>query len=83
MALKDAGQRAHDALIETVRDVRAYADSDLSKHVIDMLDALAASYCLDLIEVTPDGLSRLQAALKQVSLLRDIFANDGVNIPKI
>lgn len=83
MALKDAGERTHEALIEAVRTVRAYEGSDLSKHVIDMLDALAASYCLDLIEVTPDGLTRLQAALKQVSVLRDVFANDGVCEPKI
>jgi hypothetical protein len=83
MAHVDMENHTHKLLIEANRNVRAYADSDASKHAIELLDALMASYCVDLIHVSPDGLIRLQAALQQVTALRDTFANDGMNIPKI
>jgi hypothetical protein len=83
MSHLDISQRAHASLLDSCKAVRAYADSELSKHAIDMLDALAAGYCVDLIHVQPEGLVRLQSALQQVSALRDVFANDGADIPKI
>ena len=83
MAKFDMEQNTRNLLINSVQAVRAYADSDLSKHAIEMLDALAASYCLELINVAPEGLVRLQSALKQVSALRDVFANDGCDLPII
>lgn len=79
----DTDQAAHRALSSTTATVRAYAGSELSGHVIELLDALAISYCMDLVHVEPDGLVRLQSALRQVSMLRDVFANNGMDIPKI
>jgi hypothetical protein len=70
-------------LKESTRDLRMYAGSDVSKQAIAVLDALYDCYCQDLINVAPDGLVRLQAAIKQVTLLRNVFANDGLDIPKI
>lgn len=60
-----------------------YAGSDVSKQAIAVLDALYDCYCLDLIDVAPDGLVRIQAAIKQVTYLRNVFANDGLDVPKI
>ena len=70
-------------LKESTRDLRMYAGSDVSKQAIAVLDALYDCYCQDLIDVAPDGLVRLQAAIKQVTYLRNVFANDGLDIPKI
>ena len=70
-------------LKDSTRDLRQYAGSDVSKQAIAVLDALYDCYCLDLIDVAPEGLVRLQAAIKQVSYLRNVFANDGMDIPKI
>ena len=83
MAHFDMAQHTHLLLIDATKTVRAYEGSELSAHAIELLDALAASYCLDLIDVAPEGLVRLQAALKQVTALRNIFANDGMDLPKI
>jgi len=79
----DQEQTINQALIEATRNVRSYKGSELSGHAIELLDALTASYCLDLVHVAPEGLVRLQSALKQVSYLRNVFANDGLDIPKI
>jgi len=73
----------HKELVEAARLVRLYEGSELSTHVIAMLDALYASYCIDLINVQPEGLVRVQSALKQVTYLRKVFANEGIDIPKI
>ncbi len=83
MARVDLETKGRQALLQATANVRAYAGSELSLHAVDLLDALMASYCLDLIHVQPDGLTRLQAALKQVMALRNVFANDGLDIPKI
>ena len=83
MARVDLETKGHKALLQAAANVRAYAGSELSVHAVNLLDALMASYCLDLIQVQPEGLIRLQAALKQTMALRDVFANDGMDIPKI
>lgn len=79
----DNDRRAHEGLVEATRAVRGYAGSDVSRAVVEMLDALVASYCLDLIYVKPEGLIRLQSALQQVTALRDVLSDDGRDIPKI
>lgn len=83
MARQDQQSIAHAMLVESTRVVRSYAGSDVSMHVIELLDALATGYCNDLIHVQPEGLIRIQSALKQVAALRSVFANDGVDVPKI
>lgn len=83
MANIDIATTTHNRLVEAGKAVRAYAGSDASTHAIEMLDALAASYCLDLVHVLPEGLVRVQAALQQVQALRNVFADDGYDMPKI
>ena len=83
MARVDLETSGRQALLQATANVRAYAGSELSQHAVDLLDALVTSYCLDLIHVQPEGLVRLQAALKQTVALRSVFANDGLDIPKI
>lgn len=83
MAHIDMDLRSQKELQAATNNVRAYAGSDQSKLVIELLDALSASYCLDLISVQPEGLVRIQSALKQVRALRDVFANDGMDSPRI
>jgi hypothetical protein len=79
----DAQQRAHAQLVDATRIVRAYADSELSGHLVSLMDALTATYSLELMHVSTDGLVRVQSALRQVLALRDVLTNDGLNDPKI
>lgn len=73
----------HQRLVEATRTVRQYAGSDVSRHVIEMLDCLAQSYVMDLVNVPVEGLVPLQAAIKQVYAIRSVLDNDGLDIPKI
>lgn len=79
----DKSRSTYKALQEATLVVREYAGSDPSKHAIALLDALYDSYCLDLIDVTPERLVAIQSAIKQVMYLRNVFANDGQDVPKI
>jgi len=79
----DKEQQAHLALKSASLSVREYKGSDVSKQAIALLDALYDCYCLDLINVRPEGLVALQSALKQVSMLRNVFTNDSQDVPKI
>lgn len=79
----DQSQSALNRMTESSRAVRAYADSELSKHVVELLDALSASYCLDLMHVPPEGLVKIQAALRQTAALRAVFTNESNDVPKI
>lgn len=47
-----------------------------------MLDALEASYVIDLRDVSESGLIRLQSAIRQSMSIRDVVAGDEV-LPKI
>jgi hypothetical protein len=80
---KDETLLMQERLIEATRTVRQYAGSDCSRVVIEMLDDLAKSYVLDLVNVDLDGLIKLQAAIKQVYAIRSVLADDGLDIPKI
>lgn len=73
----------HDRLIESARQVRAYAGSDVSRHLTEMLDTLAQSYCMDLVNVSVERLIPLQAAIKQVYAIRKVVENEGIDVPKI
>ena len=63
--------------------VRAYAGSDSAHAMTAMLDALIESYKLDLMYVTPEGLTRLQAAIQQTASIRAVIADESRDIPKI
>ena len=71
------------ALGEASATIIEYAGSDVSVAAIKLLDTLATSYMHDLSSVQPDGLIRLQAALRQVNALRDLFKGGQGLIPKI
>ena len=73
----------HERLIEASRTVRLYAGSDGYRHLEVMLDALGRSYMTDLVNVKPEGLAALQAAIKQTYAIRAIVANEGQDVPKI
>lgn len=81
--MSDDALMAHRALVDATAVVRAYAGSDVSRHLVELLDALSAGYCLDLIEVGPEGLLRLQAAIKQVRALRTVISGGGLDTPRI
>lgn len=81
--MKNRDQLMHEQLIDTTRTVRAYAGSDCSKCVIEMLDSLGQSYCMDLVNIQVDGLVALQSAIKQVYAIRNVLANEGMDLPKI
>lgn len=83
MARANMEIQAHNNLTAAARNVRLFNGSDVSVQAIEMLDALIASYCLDLMSVSPEGLVRLQSALQQTSAIRAVFANDGIDNPKI
>lgn len=76
-------QLMHERLIEASRTVRQYAGTEGSRHLIEMLDTLGRSYMTDLVNVSPDGLVALQAAIKQTYAIRAIVANEGQDVPKI
>jgi hypothetical protein len=83
MSKFDKEQRVQAELIETTKVVRAYAESEGSRAIIAMLDALGQSYAMDIVHCTVDQLVQLQSSIKQVYALRNVIANDGMNIPKI
>jgi hypothetical protein len=82
-AVKSKDEVTHETLIATTRVVRQYAGSDVSRAVIEMLDALGASLCEDLVRVTPENLISLQSQLKQTYAIRAVLANDGQGEPRI
>jgi len=80
---KTEEQLMHERLIEASRTVRQYAGSECSRHLINLLDVLGRNYVTDLVNVRPDGLIALQAAIKQTYAIRAIVANEGQDVPKI
>ena len=81
--MKDLGQQVHEELINSTSVVRAYAGSDVSRNVIEMLDCLGRSYTLDLVHCKLDDLIRIQSAIKQIYAIRNVLAAEGFDIPKI
>ena len=81
--MADEEGKTHKALVQLTESVAAYAGSDCARLTVDLLDVLIASYCLDLMEVKPDGLVHVHAAVKQAAALRDVLAGTSRGIPKI
>lgn len=63
--------------------VAAYDGSEVHGHVVALLNALAESYKLDLIDVDPAGLVRVQSAIKQVLAIRNAITGSGPIVPRI
>lgn len=83
MSKKDDFTQAYEALVEETRVVRAFAGSEASRAIVSMLDALSATYAVDLIDVSPENLVRLQAQFKQVRAIRDLVADNGADTARI
>lgn len=79
----DEGAQMHDRLKEETLSTAQFSGSDVSGQAIRMLDALIASYAMDLVRVAPEGLIRIQSALQQAQILRSIFKGDALDTPKI
>jgi hypothetical protein len=72
------------AAIETqARELRHFRGTDQSKLLVGLLNALAESYRLDLADVAPDGLVRVQTALRQVLAIRDVLTSEHPTLPRI
>lgn len=81
--MKCLDQQVHEELINATSVVRAYSGSDVSRNVIEMLDALGSSYTMDLVHCKPEDLIRIQSAIKQIYAIRNVLAAEGFDIPKI
>lgn len=64
------------ALAEASKAVQEYAGSELSKHMDDMLTALADGYRLELANIGPENLLQLQAKLKQTLAIRSVIRGE-------
>ncbi len=73
----DEGMNALRAMNEASKAVHEYAGSELSKHIDDMLTALADGYRIDLAEVNEEGLLQLQAKLKQTLAIRSVIRGEA------
>lgn len=73
---------AYRSLVELCATVREYAGCPAYEQAIAMLDAMEGCYVDDLREVGPDGLVRLQSALRQIGLIRDVLSGKEL-LPKI
>lgn len=83
MARPDTAIAAHQALLTACSSVREYSGCAPYTQAIEMLDALESCYVLELRETGPDGLVRLQSALRQVGLIRNVLTGDAESLPKI
>ena len=63
--------------------VRAFSASEANQAMTMMLDALVESYKLDLMHVSADGLTHLQAAIRQTLTIRATVADESQDLPKI
>lgn len=62
---------------EASRAIKEYNQSELSGHILVLLDSLAESYKADLADVDEAGLKTLQAKLRQTMAIRDVIAGSG------
>lgn len=65
------------------RELRLFRGSDQSRLMVGLLNALVESYRQDLADVTPEGLVRVQTALRQTLALRDVFTSEHATLPRI
>lgn len=79
----DEHAQAHRKLKGETLALRQFAGSDASEQAVGVLNALIASYALDLVRVAPEGLIRIQSALQQAQLLRAILLGEALDTPKI
>jgi hypothetical protein len=83
MIRPDLSSIVHAELVGATEVVRAYSESDGSKAMVKMLDALAQGYAMDIVDCTVNELVHLQSCIKQIYALRAVISNETQNIPKI
>lgn len=73
---------SHDVMAEarrlesTAQLVRDYANGDANVAMLRHYDALIATYKVELVTVTPDGLLSLQAKVQQLEALREVVRGE-------
>lgn len=66
-------------LDERAKTVREFAGSSPSRAMLELLDAIEASYFEDFRQVTPEKLARLQGQLAQIQSLREVLSAKNTN----
>jgi hypothetical protein len=79
----DAGLALHRAIEERVALLREFNQSEVCRHVVQLLELLKQSYMHDLIEVTPQDLARKQGAVRQVIALHSALTAVHPMHPKV
>ena len=80
---QDPQERALRSIDSAATAVRACSGSDANRAACTMLDALIESYTFDLMQVKPDALVRLQAAILQSQAIRRVLADESADSPRI
>ena len=80
--MMDESMRNLQAMASSAKAVREYKTSELSKHMDELLTALANSYRADLADVDEGNLKTLQAQLKQTLAIRAVIRGDS-EMPRV
>lgn len=78
----DASMRNLHAMASSAKAVAEYKNSELSRHMDDLLSALIESYRADLADVNEDELRTLQAKLKQTIAIRGVIRGES-ELPRV
>ena len=68
---------------EAARGVREYSGSAPSMQMLKLIDVLLDVYLLELVSVTPEALTGLQAVIRQLEALRGVLAGEPLAHPRI
>ena len=63
--------------------LRQFRGSDQARLLVGLLNALIEAYRSDLADVAPEGLVRVQTALRQCVALRDALTLEHATLPRI
>ena len=74
---------AHALMLGASNVLKQYAGSDASRASVEVMDRLIACYWIELGRVDETNLRALQAALRQVQALREVFLGDSQTMPLI
>lgn len=69
-------------MAEAAKAVHEYKGSELSKHLDEMLSSLIDSYRADLESISQDGLTTLQAHLRQAIAIRGVIRGEQ-ELPRV
>lgn len=78
----DASMRNLHAMADAAKAVIEYKNSELSRHLDELLSALIESYRADLADVDESDLRTLQAKLKQTIAIRGVIRGES-ELPRV